>query len=257
LFLVFGLAAVWLAAKTKLKLGDVAKTALLLAPLVFYLVVSGRVLEFEGAGWKVKFRQVVTQSAITASRAVDLAVNIEEANQPDFFTEAFFGHCRPYYVIKDKTAKSQSDQPNTQASQRIASAIRASILCSRFAALIVVDDDRKPVGYFERDLFLELLHVPLNVQNANPTPDAASLFVQVDSTELGVILRNPVIRARSDDAHHLTISSGTDIGTAYKTIVAAKVSVAPLVDRLGRFDGIITRAAIEARVIEGLIEASK
>ena len=40
-------------------------------------------------------------------------------------------------------------------------------------------------------------------------------------------------------------------------MIAENAEMALITDRLGRFDGIITRRAIEGKIIEGLLTASK
>jgi CBS domain-containing protein len=68
---------------------------------------------------------------------------------------------------------------------------------------------------------------------------------------------NPVVRAESDEANHTTVLSSEDIESVYKKMIAANFEIALITDRLGRFDGIITRRAIEGKIIEGLLTASK
>lgn len=74
---------------------------------------------------------------------------------------------------------------------------------------------------------------------------------------MGVILQNPVVRAQSDEANHTVFSASDDIVSVYRKMIAAGTNVALIVDRLGRFDGIMTRSAIEGKLIEGLLVASQ
>lgn len=253
-----GIGVVWTAKKLDLELGEASKTAIVLLPLLLYLVLSNRLTEFEGYGLKAKFRNLGAESVIGAARTSDLALVSDQADPTDFFSEAQWGFCRPYYLLTDRLAKSK-DNPNEldrRVTLSIATAIRHSIICGRFRALIVVDAGRKPIGFFVRDHFLEILRIVL-VSYGEPSVDSDIAFQYVKGSELGIILQYPAIRAKTEDARHDTVSSNEAIESVYKKMTAANVEIALITDRLGRFDGIITREAIEGRIIEALLAATK
>lgn len=261
-----GFALVWLSKYGRLGLGEASKTTVILAPLMAFLFLSGAVSEFEGFGWKAKFSNIHAKDVIdtpnprdlAAIKPSDLATISEQANPTDFSTEAYWGFCRPYYVLTDNSAKNK-DNPHEldkRAALYVAIAIRASMICGKFAALVVVDNERKPIGFFPRDQFLELLRIVL-VGYGDVQIDSEAAFRQVAGSELGVVLQNPEIRAKSDEASHTMVPGGEDIGSVYKKMIDDSSEIALLTDRLGRFDGIITRRAIEGRVIQGLLPAGK
>jgi hypothetical protein len=252
-----GFALVLLANWGKLDLGEASKTTVILAPLIVFLFLSGKISEFEGLGWKAKFRNLGAETAITTSRTSDLATTSEQTNPADFHNEAIWGFCRPYYLLTGDSAKNKS-KPNEldqKAALYIATAIRGSIICGRFAALVIVDKDRKPVGFFPRDQFLELLRIPLVGYGEQIDSEAA--LRQVAGSELGVILMNPEIRARSPEGRRDTVPGSENIEAVYKKMIENDVDLALITDRLERFDGIITRRAIEGRIIAGLLAAGK
>ena len=187
---VCGLVLVWISQKTKLNFGDAPKTAIILAPLITYLLISGTITEFEGLGWKAKFREAVAETVIAPARALDLTISDPAANKPNFFKEAFWLSCRPYYVLTDKTVQDPNGRISEKAVVDIAVAIRSSMLCGRFIALVVVDDAEKPVGYFLPSSFLEILRIPLVTYNA-PAPSQESAFKEIMAGELGVVLSAP------------------------------------------------------------------
>jgi hypothetical protein len=256
--ILVGFALIWLAKRLQLEFGEVTKTALILAPVILFLLLSGKLAEFEGLGWKAKFRSISAESILKAARTSDLATTSDQADPADFLNEAYWGMCRPYYLLTDRTAKTKDkpDELDKKGTLQIAVAIRNSIICGKFVALVILDDKRKPVGFFPRDQFLELLRTPLITYGMSPV-DGDEAFKQVAASELGVILQNPVIRAQSNEANHNAVAGSEDIETVYKKLIAAGADTAVITDRLGRFDGIITRAAIEGKIIEGLLAASK
>jgi hypothetical protein len=253
-----GIGIVWISKRLTLDLGEASKTAIILLPLLIFLIVANKLTEFEGYGLKAKFREISTEKTIDAARAADLAISNPEANKPNFYQEAFWLACRPYYVLTDNTAKREDDKDklNQQATIEIAIAIRSALVCGRFVGLVVVDDSGRPVGLFRPEQFLEILRIPL-VTYGRSIAKAVDLFDQINATELGVVLTNPVIRARSEEAEHLIISSDANLETAYKALMEEGAKVAMITDRHGRFGGIITRSAIEGRIIQKLLSSAK
>lgn len=265
-----GIGVVWTAKRLRLDLGEASKTAIILLPLLVYLIVANKLTEFEGYGLKAKFREVSSERIIDTARAADLAISSAEANEPDFTKDAFWQLCRPYYVISQRTAIKADEppsKPNPALDQRatinIAKSIRASLICGKFQGLVVVDSAKKPVGLFARDQFLELLRLPIEVygtgEKCSPTDQAfcEKLFKDISATELGPILSHPEERAKSDEAHKVVVAWSASLAESYKKFVDEAVNVAMIIDRHGRFDGIITRSAIESRVVGKLIEATK
>jgi CBS domain-containing protein len=252
-----GFLLVWLSQKAKLEFGDIPKTAIILSPFLLYLIITGKVAEFETLGLKAKLREAVKENVVSAARASDLMISSPEASKPNFYIDALWQTCRPYYVLTDKTAIAATGDLDRDATINIAMAIRSSIICGRFIALVVVDSDGKPVGFFLPQQFLEILRIPLVAYNTQPLISASQAYTQIVTSELGVILKNPVIRAQSEEAQHVKISADASVEAAYKLMLEKGTTVAAITDRFGRFDGIVTRSAVEARIIEKLLTASK
>ncbi|MEC5289816.1 hypothetical protein VSX64_03975 [Aurantimonas sp. C2-6-R+9] len=156
-----GFALVLFAKRLDLGFGDVSKAALVLAPLLLYLFMTGRISEFEGLGWKAKFRALASESVISAAKAADLVLSEEDANRPNYFNEAFLMRCRGYYILRDKDAYTENGEIDENAVIQIATAIRTSIVCGQFRALVVVDSDFKPVGLFPWQHFIEIIRINL------------------------------------------------------------------------------------------------
>ena len=194
--------------------------------MIVFLFLSGKVSEFEGLGWKAKFKNVGAESAITTSRTSDLATTSEQTNPADFHNEAIWGFS-PTVLFADRRSAKNKGKPNEldqKTTLYVATAIRGSIICGRFAALVIVDKDRKPVGFFPRDQFLELLRIPL-VGYGDIQIDGEAAFRQVAGSELGVILMNPEIRARSPEARRDTVPGSENIEAVYTKMIANDVEV--------------------------------
>ena len=107
------------------------------------------------------------------------------------------------------------------------------------------------------------MNLPFGNYNSSPE-DSGYLDFQkrtladyVASSELGVILRAPEIRARSRDALRLFIYGGDSMLDALKQIDTAGAHVAVVTDSAGRFNGIITRELIVSALIATLFEEEK
>lgn len=264
IIILAGLALVWLAAYSKLQLGEASRTALLLLPLLVYLIVSGKLTAFEVQGLKAEFQKATSEKVIEAARVADLAISNAEANEPDFTKDAFWQLCRPYYVLSKRSAIKPDGSLDTHAVINIAKSIRAALICGKFQGIAVVDSARKPIGFIARDRFLELLALPLEVYGTQKRKCSQvdqdfcdTLFKDIKSQELGVVLLHPEERAKSEEAHKTIVGWNATLFDAYKKVSEGGVELAMIADRHGRFDGIITRTAIESRVVGRLIEASK
>jgi len=252
-----GIFLIWIAKHYDVQFGEASKTALILLPLLAYLIITGKLSEFELSGLKAKFKEINSEKISDTARAADLTISAPEANNPNFFLESFLQQCRPYYVIIEKFAK-KNGVVAAAAAANIARSIRASLLCGKFEGLAVVDEKKKPIGFFPRSHFLEVLRLPLEFYGGSPPQNwAEKLHEEIMSTELGVVLSNPEARAKSEEAHKVSIPWNDHLQNVYKKIIENGVEVAMITDRHGRFDGIITRSAIESRVIGKLIEAAK
>lgn len=121
-------------------------------------------------------------------------------------------------MLTDKTAKTPAGALDSKAVVEIAIAIRGSIICGQFLALVVVDDQQKPVGYFRPEFFLEILRIPLVSYGSNEIA-FESVYKQLESSELGAVLAHPIVRAQSNDAEHETIGAEVTTEIAYSQML--------------------------------------
>jgi CBS domain-containing protein len=256
IFLLCGLGLIWVAKHYDLQLGEISRTVLILLPVLFYLILSGKLAELEVTGLKAKFRDIASEKVIDTARATELAISALEANEPNFFLDVMFQQCRPYYVISAKTAR-KDGKLEREAVLNIAGSIRAAMVCGKFKGLVVVTETKTPIGMFARDQFLELARIPLVLYGAGKIVDSNKVYDDVMSSELGVVISSPEERAKSDEAYKVIVKWNESLDKVYKELIDGGFDTAMIVDRFGRFDGIITRSAIESRVIGKLMEAAR
>jgi hypothetical protein len=258
-----GFGTVALASGLGLQLGEASKTTALFLPLLVFLMVTGKITGLEVQGFKAQFQQIASERIIDAARAADLSTSSIEANEPDFSKQAILQGCQPYFVISNASATKPDGALDRLRTLNIARSLRASIVCGNLKGLVVVDRFRKPLGFFPASQFLELLGVPLETYGGSRQCTDTDLefcdilFKQIASSELGVVLANPEVRAKSPEAHRVIVSSRESLVETYGKLAEERIPVALIVDRHGRFDGIVTRSSIESRVIARLMEGAK
>ncbi|CAN7486191.1 CBS domain-containing protein [Bosea sp. LjRoot90] len=242
---LIGLLLVFFAKKLNLELGDAAKSVLVVLPVAGFLFASGRVAQFEALGIKATLAQIAKQP-VARAQAAAVAIEQQDATSPNFEFDAMWLNCRPYYVMSDRTAYS-GDKVDAAKVYKIARSIYSSIICGEFKALIVLGKDDKPIGYFERDIFLQLMRLRLIVYNGS-LPSDEEITRDLNESELGVILANPVVRAKAQ-GRKLLIPADTDLEEALKKFQETGFQIAVLLDRRGRFDGIVTRQIVAEKLL--------
>lgn len=253
LLLLAGFALAWLAKKLDLDLGDAAKSVLLVFPTVIFLLGSGRIAQFELLGVKATIAQIAKQP-VESAQAHTIAIEQTAATSPDFDFDAMWLACRPYYVMSEATAYSDG-KLDPRKIYRIARAIYFSITCGQFKALVVLGKDNKPVGYFERDMFLGLLRLRLVVYDA-ALPSDEEIVAGIRETELGPILQYPVERAQAEGSK-FTIPADTKLEEALGKFQESGQQTAILLDRRGRFDGVVTRQTVAEKLLADLFRELK
>ena len=56
ILILIGFLLIWISKQIDLGLGDISKAAIVLSPVIIYLLVTGKITEFEGLGWKALAR---------------------------------------------------------------------------------------------------------------------------------------------------------------------------------------------------------
>lgn len=260
--LIVGIGLAWLAGRLLANTGTTTNTALVILPFAAYLLMSGVVTDFQGFGIAARFDALSKKPVgdlVKASDLTTLAVTDKLANDPNFLRDAFFQACRPYYILKEDLLPS-FDSPDfeTQALSA-AMAVRASMLCGSFRAIIVLDRRNKVIGFFEPELFSEILRIPLQQYESGVDENEDSKFSQgkrLLNTELGLVLKQPIGRAQSADARNLFLHESTSVVDALKALQAADVSVAPVTNSAGEFRGIVTRQQLVETLLLAVAKAT-
>ena len=250
-FLAVGFILALITARTLEFENNTVLAALIVVPVIIFLLVSGRLTDFSAFGVEAKFRSEATRSIGEIALAKDLAVSDAQADKGDFTRDAVWGECRPYLLLNPKTVPAGNSPRLGVAAVHIASVLRTSILCNRLLAVVVLDERNKVIGYFEPELFLETLRIPLAQGNTDPE----LLSAQVMESELGIVLKNPIERAESDEGNDLFLPAKTDAVSALSRMQEAQVDVAVFTNAAGEFRGVIPRQAVIETILLAVTKA--
>lgn len=220
---------------------DLALAGLIVVPLIFLLLVSGQLKDFGAFGVSAKFKEEANQTVGKLALKNNLAITDEQASRGDYVREALWQECRPYLVLRPDTVPAKDAPGYDNRIVHIATAVRTSILCGTLQALIVLDERNKVVGFFEPELFLETLRVPLIVYGASPS---SGLAAEIRQSELGVVLGAPIQRALSPEAHRVFVPEGADLVEALEKLKASGADLAVVTNSAGEFRGIMPRQLV-------------
>jgi hypothetical protein len=250
----------WLTARVVPSNNKIIPIAFGILPILIYLVVAGLIGEFEGFGIKAKFAQAVnspipSQAKILELPALSYATSdnaLRQLEGVNLVQDSLLQGCRSVYILDSEKmqVKEISDLRSQIAVIKIAMALRSSILCGRFKALIAVDKRGKVLGVFERELFLELIAIPIENYNLSRLnqPKEEELAREIMASELGPILRTPAERAETTQTVYL--GPKDSLLDALKILKENKTSVAVITDQSGRLLGVIDRTSVVDTLLE-------
>jgi CBS domain-containing protein len=253
-----GLGLAWLTYKISGKEANAALLGIILMPGLLYLLMGGWLTEFSGFGITAKFKAELSKGigatnvpllsgASTADEAKVGNTEVDLTRNPEL--GAALQVCSPYFYLRsngDEFDKRPVDHKMDRIVVSIARAIRASITCGKLRGLVILGMNDSPVGLFPAEKFLDLLAIRLieyYVDGGNEAlVNETTLAKQVRASELGTVLRYPLQAAqRQEDAVRLTIGQNDTLLDAMTKMLEHDTRVASLVDRSGKFVGLVTR----------------
>ncbi|MGE0503736.1 MAG: hypothetical protein AB7I79_24110 [Rhizobiaceae bacterium] len=254
-FLCIGIIVAWLSGKYIKPVEGTAVLALLLLPFVGYLVFSGKIESIKGGGieWKLKAEASAPalKSAIEGEISTnDLARRIVAAE--DVSLLATFGIPHEVVIVKAPLWSPLNHPQRLSGVLKVGELIYVSLLAGKFKALIVVDDNDRPIGLFEREFFLDLLRIPflLYVVEGSEISDVATpatLRQMIQQTELWTILRHPAERAMNEGSKAFlpTITARLE---ALKIMSVQEWNAAALTDVQGIYSGTLWRESLSTNL---------
>jgi hypothetical protein len=252
--LLAGVFLVWLLRRLLGTLGEASALAVLVAPLIIYAIANGRIAEFTGFGVTTKFNKVAESKVTDLAGQLAIKSRLDEMN---FARAATFQTCSNYFIIRDDFGK-QADHPLfAEYAGQIARAIKAAMLCGDFYGVVVVDGNERFLGLFRTDRFLSLLAYPMDrycIFNYKRCTDTIEVATVLGETELGPILKDPDVRVKGAEASKYVVQESQSLAEIVRSPEFGQASVFAVLDKYGKFIGLLPKQAIYDKVVTVLLE---
>lgn len=222
--------------------------AVLIAPTVFYLGLSGRLVEFKGLGVEAKFQQAAAKIVIPSN--VRPAEPSASAIQEISSAKALLGMGSAVVLL---TAPEKDRAITPQSVFEVASQISPGLLQGTFELLVIVDQKEKVLGYFRREFFFDLLRIELDqtMRGSRKQPDSKRVGEQLEQTQLWDIVEYPKMRAESWGSRVFIDTADTN-AEALRKLTSSNQDVAVVVSATGAYAGIVRRTDIIAELLGAL-----
>lgn len=252
--LLVGVFLIWLLRRLLGTLGEASALALLAAPLVIYAIANGLIAEFTGFGITAKFNKAAETKVTDLAGQLAIKSRLDEMN---FAQAATFQTCSNYFIIPDDFGK-QADHPVfTEYAGQVARAIKAAMLCGDFYGVVVVDRNERFLGLFRTDRFLSLLAYPMDrycIFNYKHCMDTIEVATVLGETELGPILKDPEVRVQGPEASKYVVQQTQSLAEIVHSPEFRHTSVFAVLDKYGKFVGLLPKQAIYDKVLTVLLE---
>jgi CBS domain-containing protein len=228
--------------------------SLLFAPLLIFLAASGRLVEFKGLGVEAKFQQKANEPVKpNAAKISPLASSGSDIRNSDVVRRAFAIGTEVVLV----TARADSDVRHDQV-LAVAEQIYPGLLDGKFEALVITDESDRPLGYFPRSYFLDLLRIEIlqTVRGKRKEYETRRVYEQLEQTELWGIVAAPAVRAR-EEGQKQTITISASNAEALAEMLRTKLPILVVVGLDGKYAGIVRQNDIVASLVATLAGIAK
>lgn len=230
--------------------GNVLLGAVFVAPLLFFLGLSGRLVEFKGFGIEAKLQRAALKTV--TPKLVRPVEPSATAIQEISIAKAQLGIGAPVVLLKapDKDRKIGPEDVHLKAIE-----IYPGLIQGKFELLVIIEGGTKVLGYFSREFFFDLLRIEFEQSGREgmETPDDNSKQVanQLAQTQLWDIVDQPKRRAESWGSKVFVNVSDTNAEALTKLATSGQ-DVAVVVTASGDYAGIVRRSDIVVEILEAL-----
>lgn len=216
--------------------------AVLFAPVIVFLGMSGQLVEFKGFGLEAKFRAIAS-TPIKATAVVPTSPSVS-AIEAQSEAKRHFSIGSQVVVLREPSGTDNNGSPNTL---EVATKIYPGLLDATFEALVVLDDQDRVIGYFPRTYFYDLLRIELVQFRVEPEPVGR----QLDQTQLAHLVKFPRRTAESE-GWNLVLIESISKAEALKQITESGQTLSVVVDHSGRYRGIVVRSVLADELVAAM-----
>lgn len=252
-----GLVLVWLVRRLLGSLSEPSALALIVAPLLIYGIASGSIAEFTGFGVTAKFNAAAETKITDLAGKLAIRSRIDDTN---FKAAATLQLCKNYFIIRDDLGKQTAHPLFMEFAAQVASAIKSAMLCGDFYGVVVVDRSDHFLGLFKAERFGSLIAYPLDrycifdYKRCHDKLDTADVLAE---TELGPILKDPEVRVLTAEASKNVVQESQTLADIVKDPEFSQASVFAVIDKYGKFVGLLPKQAIYDKILAVLLAPAK
>ncbi|GCL62575.1 CBS domain-containing protein [Pseudaquabacterium pictum] len=225
--------------------------AVIFAPTVLYLGLSGRLVEFKGLGVEAKFQSVASQ-AVNPTGNIKPVSPSASAIQSVAQAKTFMGMGSQVVLL---TAPAEDREIKAHQVNPVARSIYPGLLDGTFEMLVVLDSETKVLGYFHKQYFFDLLRIELEqmMRGDRSEYDYKRVYQQLEQTQLWDLVAYPKARAENE-GRQLKIKTTTSNAEALSMLDASGAESAVVIDASGKYAGIIRRSDIVSTLLLALVK---
>lgn len=249
--LAVGLALAWWCSKRLKSDSGALLVAVLFAPTVLYLGLSGRLIEFKGLGVEAKFQSVAAR-AVTPTGHIKPVSPSASAIHSVAQAKTLMGMGSQVVLL---TAPAEDREIKAHQVNPVARSIYPGLLDGTFEMLVVLDSETKVLGYFHKQYFFDLLRIELEqvIRGDRSDYDYKRVYQQLEQTQLWDLVAYPKVRAENE-GRQLKIQATTSNADALALLDASGTESAVVVDASGKYAGIVRRSDIVSALLRALVK---
>ena len=237
--------------------GDTLLGSIIFIPTILIWAQSQNLSELAGFGLTAKF-SVESQKKVSSVGvdAKELTIFSLVANDPNFAMAAYFESCAEYFVLRP----SKVPQKDTDLDTFVANtshAIQRSITCGKLVGVVVLDDNDKYIGSYDKAFFSEALSMWAVPDQGNLTTSKEEISKRIQRmTIFGASLRFPDKRIVPGEGFVAAINEDATIQTAFLKFRESDVDFLVMTNATGKFRGIIRYRDVVDSLLSILIDVS-
>ena len=240
----------------KKDLGDALFASITFAPALIFWIHDKDISELTGFGLSAKFASEAKKEVSSADIDIkDLAIFSLSADDPNFARAAFFEACADYFVIRPSKVPKE---PSALVDHIVftSSAIKSSLACGRLIGVIVLDDNDRYLGSYDKGFFAESLSIWAVPDGADQIEKEVLSARIMRTTIFGAALRFPDKRITPGEGFVAAINENSTIDMAFNEFQETGASFLVVTDATGRFRGILSYRNVIQTLLSVLLDDS-
>lgn len=225
---------------------------------------DGRISEFNAFGIGAKFNPIAekkieilfSDQGINVYMTKSEALRRIDASYERLSQGAYFQGCHDFIFVRPSMVP-KSEHDFSRHALAFAQTIVASSACGRFVGVIVLDEDNRYLGSYDKGFFYELGSLWALADPSQVTA-AAEVWQRISSyTVAGAAIKYPDVRLKSGEGFIAAVSEATTVKDFLKEFQRSGANFIVVTDAYGKLQGIIQHRQFIDLLILNLMQNGK